>query len=507
MSEFLLKLEGISKNFVNVKALENVDLTLKKGEIISLAGSNGAGKSTLLKILYSIHRPNKGTVKINNKKIDISNISLNKKLPQNFKIALVPQEPKLVPDLSVLENVFLGAEIAGNFKLNNKKMTDICNEYLDILDYELNIGTKVKYLSRDQQGIVSIIKALIKKPNILCLDEVTACLCREEVSSLFEVVKRLKKQGISIIFISHKIKEMAELSDRVVVLKDGKNAGELVEDEIKADKIVDLMLGGRGYERQLLSDDDRSLQKVCLQVKNLQGRDQNKCRIKDISFKIYQGEIVGLAGLKGSGIDDVFEIIFGLQKKGKGTIELNNNKEYSPKNPAKAMKNNIGFIPKDRHKEGLALVRNITENISINELDHISNFIKMINYRVIENISKKYSEELNIVTPSVEQEVRKLSGGNQQKVLLAKWLYTDPDVLLINEPTRGVDIKVKNEIYNLLRKLKNQNKGILVHSPEVRELIKMCDRILILSSGEIIENIEHNDIKFNENYILQKINS
>jgi ribose transport system ATP-binding protein len=492
--EPLLELRKISKRFPGVNALKGVDFSIDGGEIVSLVGTNGAGKSTLSSIIAGIYTPDEGEILIEGKAVKI----LNPNIAEELGIGIVHQEPTLVPNMSVAANLFLNRERTkkGIF-LDYDEMKKESEKILQFLGFTIDTEELVGNLTLVEKEIVEIAKAMLTSPRILILDEVTAPLNKEEVEHLFKIIRDLKNKGLAIIFIGHRIKEIIDISDRIVVLRDGANAGELSKSEvnrigdISEKEVIRMMLGeiGDADIQDYCPDNKRYIKdEVLLKVKNL----SRKGSFKDINIELHSGEIVGLAGLKGSGITEFLNSLYGMLKTDSGEIYVKGSC-VKIDNPAQAIAKGIGFITNDRQKEGLALIRDVKENITISSLEYLSGKLKMLKTATLKMRSKEYVKALEIKTPFLEQEVQYLSGGNQQKIVIAKWLLRGLDILLIDEPTRGVDVKAKSEIYKLLINQKKQGKGIIVSSPEIRELLNICDRILIVVSGSIVCEINRFD--------------
>ena len=497
-NEALLSLKFISKSFPGVKALSNIDFSINEGEIISIVGQNGAGKSTLMSIIAGLQLPDEGEIYIDGKKVIISNAAI----ADGLRIGIVHQEPSLVSTMSVFSNIFLGREkLRSKVFLNFKKMKTESTRIMRQIGFNINPNSLIEDLNLVEREVVEIAKALLFNPRILILDEVTAPLGIQEVKNLFKLIRELKNKGIGIIFISHRLNEVIELSDKIVVIRDGKKVSELKqEDNISEKEIIRFMLDDRTIENLQINSSDRkgSDSRNLLRVSNL----TKNGLFNNINFELQGAEIIGLAGLKGSGVSEILRTIFGLIKKDSGTIFFKEEK-INIKNPQIAMQKGIGMITNDRHKEGLALIRSIEENITISSLDRLSNKISFLKPGLLKSESKIFVDSLKIKLKSLTQEVMFLSGGNQQKVVLAKLLLKDLQVIIVDEPTRGVDVDAKNEIHKFLLKLKEDNKGILITSPEIPELLKVCDKIIVISMGEIVRIINRDDSNFSEHDILE----
>jgi ribose transport system ATP-binding protein len=492
----LLQLKGICKDFHGVKALVDVDFSLRSGEVVSLIGQNGAGKSTLVSIIGGIYAQDAGDIVLDGRAVRMSSPGHAEELG----IGLVHQEPTLVQNMTIAANVFLNREhLKGGMLLDFRRMNEETAQVLAKLGFSLDPDRLVEDLRLVDKEAVEIAKAMLLRPRILILDEVTAPLNANEVEHLFQLVRELKANGIAIIFISHRLSEIVQLSDRIVVLRDGRNAGELRREHKPAEKdIIDLMLGGNEFRGEIANEASRVDATNKLTVKNLTRSEY----FRDVSFEVCAGEIVGLAGLKGSGITEIMKCIYGALRAEGGEVALQGGRAVI-RCPADAIGHGIGMITNDRQKEGLALRRGVGENITISSLDALSNRLKFFRHRTLEAQASRFVRSLEIKTPSLKHDVLALSGGNQQKVAIAKWLLRDLPFILVDEPTRGVDVKAQAEIHRLLVGLKHEGKGLLISSPEISELMKVCDRILIVASGRIASEIERGTPQFNEASILE----
>lgn len=502
MSKKLLEMKNIEKSFLGVPVLKKVDFSLDRGQVISIIGTNGAGKSTLSNIIAGVYGKDGGTVEIDGEQVDMRSPNDAEK----YGIGMVHQEPTLCENMRVYENIFLNREI--NKKsglLDREKMKEESRRVLSYLGFDIDVEEIVQNLSLVGKGVVSIAKAMLMNPKILILDEVTAPLNQKEVEHLFEVVCSLREKGLGIIYISHKIKEIVAISDEVVVLKDGENVGTFVakEEALSEKKIIHLMLGetegwqGEYSEKQLEQHQEETLLKL---------QDLSKDELyENISIDLHKGEIIGLAGLKGSGITELMFSVFGVLQPDSGEI-IKDGVAIKPATPKEAIRSGIGMITNDRQKEGAAIMLSVEDNITVASLDKMKQR-GMISGKKLLCATREYIDKLQIKTTGPKQAVQFLSGGNQQKVVVAKWLLKNAQVILIDEPTRGVDVKAKNEIYNLLITEKMQGKGIIVFSPETRELLNICDRILVLTAGKITSEINRADENFNEKGVMEAMHS
>lgn len=474
----LLKMSNITKDFPGVRALDRVSFEVKPGEVQALVGENGAGKSTLIKILAGVEKADAGEIYLHDKKTELH----SPRHAQNLGISVIYQEFNLVPQLSVSDNIFLGKEFSNRLGLiNQKRQKKLSADILSNLGIELNVELPVAKLSLAQQQMVEIAKAVSSEAVILAMDEPSATLTSSELSNLFALIRRLKASGMGVIYISHRLDEVFEIADRLTVLRDGMKIASLRIDEIDRESLIEVMVGRKiGDEfpkrRPAIKDE-------LLKVENLR-RDGV---IENISFTLRQGEILALTGLVGSGRTEVARTIFGADKLASGEIYLEG-KRLKIHSPSDAIKSGISLLSEDRKSEGLILNMNLRQNISLANLSTLTKlgFIKKSAER---QTAKEYISNLNIKTPSTEQLVRNLSGGNQQKVVLAKWLFTKAKVLIFDEPTRGIDVGSKVEIYNLINQLAERGLGILMISSELPEVLGMSDRILVMRQGRIVADL------------------
>ena len=474
MSEqFLLEMKGVCKSFPGVKALQNVSLQLRAGEVHALLGENGAGKSTLIKVLGGIYIAEEGEIYIEGKKVNINSVNDS----HENGVAIIHQELVLVPYMTVAENIFLGRE-HGKGKLINKE--SMIREAQTLLDqYEMNIDaeTLIKDLTIAQQQMVEIVKAISFNSKILVMDEPTSSISDKEVGFLFETMRTLTKKGVGIIYIYHKMSELEEICDRVTVMRDGEYVGTKVVKETCKDELVAMMVG-----RERTNYYTRDFQKpgeVILKCENI--ADGKMAR--GASFELRKGEIIGFAGLVGAGRSEVMKCIFGLTKGSTGDIYVEG-KKVEIKSPIDALKYGIALVPESRKTEGLYKVQSVKFNSTIEVLEQ---FIKVgrVDQDKEEAITQKYIDMMATKTPSQEQVIGNLSGGNQQKVMIGRWLATDPKILILDEPTRGVDVGAKSEIYAIMNELAKQGMSIIMISSELPEILNMSDRIYVMREGKI----------------------
>lgn len=482
MSEqVLLELKGISKTFPGVKALNDISFCVKKGHIHALVGENGAGKSTLIKILDGIYKSDAGTMMLAGK-------PLSPHTPleaQEQGISVVHQEIKLVETLSVAENIFLGRPKTSHNLIDWKKLNREAQVLLDSLEANLSPTTTVRNLSIAQKQMVEICKAMSSNVELLIMDEPSATLTTKEQEVLFRTMRTLKAKGVTIIYISHRLEEIFNLADEVTVLRDGCLVDTMPIDDIDRKRLISMMVG-RELENEYPKE-KIAVGEVLLEVKDV-------CRgrmVKNISFQLHRGEILGIAGLVGSGRTETARAIFGADKREKGTVVIKG-KELKKQTVTESIQNKIALVPEDRRSQGLILNMSVKENISLVGIDHILKK-KIINHGLEKNMAHDFINKLRIQTPDEEREVKNLSGGNQQKVVLSKWLAVDSDVIIFDEPTRGIDVGAKAEIYRLLVALAKAGKGIIMISSELPELLGMADRIIVMHEGRISGEILSND--------------
>ncbi len=486
----ILELKSISKYYPGVTALNNVSLSIRRGEIHALVGENGAGKSTLIKTCSGAIAPSAGEILINGKKFK----SMTPKLSEENGIGVIYQEFNLVGDLSVAENIFLGRAIRKGIVIDMKAMEQESQKILDSLHINISPKTLVKNLSVGYQQMVEIAKAMSQNAQVLIMDEPSAPLTSAEVENMFSVVDLLKEKGVSIIYISHRLEEIFRLSDRVTVLRDGEYVTTLDTDKTNEDELVKYMVGRQLTEIYPARKEGCIKDEVIFEAVDVCGNGDT-----NISFKLHKGEVLGLGGLVGAGRTELAELIFGMKTKTAGKF-FYKGKEVNPRSPKDAIDIGIGLVPEDRKAKGALLTLSIRENINMSIYSRISK-CTVINQKTEHETAQKYKEEISIKTPNLEQLVKNLSGGNQQKVILAKWLAADSELLIFDEPTRGIDVGAKQEIYILINTLVEQGKSVLMISSEMEELMGMSDRIIILAEGNITGELCKGD--FNQETIMK----
>ncbi|WP_069999707.1 sugar ABC transporter ATP-binding protein [Cellulosilyticum sp. I15G10I2] len=469
----LLVMKGIDKQFPGVYALKSVDFDLRAGEVHALLGENGAGKSTLIKILGGIYTIDQGEIFVEGKQVAIHSV----KDAQANGISIIHQELVLVPYMTVAENIFLGRESINAVRFVNKQdMIRKTEELLNAFGLDIKATAKVGSLTTANQQMVEIIKAISFNARIIVMDEPTSSLSEKEVSHLFETIKRLKSQGVGIIYISHRMSELMEITDRVTVMRDGEYIGTKMTSETTNDELIAMMVGRELTHYYTRTYNNPS--ETVLDVKNL-----NAGFLKDINFELKKGEILGFAGLVGAGRSEVMKCIFGIDPITLGEIWVNGRK-VAIKNPNDAIGYGIGLIPENRKEEALFLQRSVKFNMTIKVLEQ---FIKgiFVNINKENEIAHKYVEGMSVKTPHLNQLAGHLSGGNQQKIVIGRWLATQPKILILDEPTRGVDVGAKAEIYAIMNELVKNGVSIIMISSELPEVINMSDRVVVMCNGRI----------------------
>ena len=484
--EYVLELKNIYKSFPGVKVLEDVTLQVRPGEVHALMGENGAGKSTLMKILMGIYKADQGSIFLEGKETVIH----GPKDAMSKGISMIHQELNTVLDMEVAENVFVGRELLkkGFEKL---KIVDIARmreetcKYFREMNIDIDPRAKMRTLSVAEMQLVEIVKAISLNSRIIVMDEPTSAITEKEATVLFAQIERLKKQGVAIIYISHKMDEIFRISDTITVLRDGQWIGTKPAKELDNDMLIKMMVGRELTD--IYPKDPVEIGDVILEVKNLsRGK-----KVRDASFSLRKGEVLGIAGLVGAGRSELVETIFGLYPKTGGQIFLHG-KEVHIKSAADAIKNKMALITEDRKQTGLNLIVSVKENIASVSIGKLSNH-GIVNDKKINEVSEKYIKELKIKTPDGNAIVGNLSGGNQQKVVLAKWLLDEPDIIIFDEPTRGIDIGAKRDIYLLINNLAKEGKAVIVISSEMAEVMGICDRILVMAEGRINGEVQREE--------------
>lgn len=482
MKDYILRLDNITKEYPGVTALRDVNIEFEKGKIHALVGENGAGKSTLIKLLTGAVDKTSGKIYYKGKELD--NNSPTKSL--NLGIIPVYQELNMIPTLSVCDNIFYGHEKVKGIVLDKKYMSEKTEDLLRQVGLNVSPKRKVGDIGIGNQQLVEISKALIKEVEVLILDEPTASLTDIEIENLFRIMETLKERGISIIYISHRLDEILQMSDTITVLRDGQVIDTKPVSELDEKKLIKLMVGGE------LSRSRTSEEKIIKREKVLELKNVSTDKIKNISFHLLEGEILGIAGLIGSGRTELAQAIFGIDKITFGEIFMKG-KLKKFKSPKDAVEEDIAFITEDRKSLGLMLDLSVLENVTYSTLQDISKneiIDKVEEKRIVEEILEK----LNVKYSSLEEKVLNLSGGNQQKIVIAKWLLSDASIFIFDEPTRGIDVGSKEEIYSILRNLVEEGKSIILISSETEEIINITDRVMVMSKGEIVSEYKPKDL-------------
>ena len=474
--KYVLEMENISKEFPGVKALDDVQLKLKPGTVHALMGENGAGKSTLMKCLFGIYEKNSGKILLDGVEV---NFKSTKEALENG-VSMVHQELNQVLQRNVLDNIWLGRYPMKGFFIDEKKMyNDTINIFKD-LDIKVDPKKKVADLPIAERQMIEIAKAVSYKSKVIVMDEPTSSLTEKEVEHLFRIIKKLKESGVGIIYISHKMEEIKMISDEITILRDGKWISTNDVSKISTDQIISMMVGRDLTER--FPKKDNKAKEMILQVKNLTALNQPS--IQDVSFELYKGEILGIAGLVGSKRTEIVETIFGMRPKEHGEILLHG-KSVKNKSPEDAIKNGFALVTEERRSTGIFSMLDVAFNSVISNLDRYKNKFKLLKNKDIEKDTKWIVDSMRVKTPSYSTKIGSLSGGNQQKVIIGRWLLTKPEVLMLDEPTRGIDVLAKYEIYQLMIDLAKKDKGIIMISSEMPELLGVTDRILVMSNGRV----------------------
>lgn len=468
-------MEGISKEFPGVKALDNTKFYLRKGSVHALMGENGAGKSTLMKCLFGVYSEDSGSIYIEGKKISFDGPA------QALKngVAMVHQELNQVLQRDVADNIWLGRYPKKGISIDRKKMIEETEKIFEELEIDVNPRVKMSRLSVSKRQMVEIAKAVSYDAKILVLDEPTSSLNETEVNHLFKIIRKLREKGCGVIYISHKMEEIHAICDEVTIMRDGKWVATEKTSDITTDKIIKLMVG-RDLSSRFPPKTNKPSE-VILEIKNLSG--MYPPAIKDVSFELKKGEILGVAGLVGSRRSELLETIFGIAKKKSGEIYLHSELKEN-KNPAYSIKNGFALITEERRATGIFENLNIEFNAVISNIKNYSR-LGVLKNRSIKGATKWVIDSMRVKTPSEKVQIRTLSGGNQQKVIIGRWLLTEPEILLLDEPTRGIDVGAKYEIYQLIIDLANKKKGVIMVSSEMPELLGICDRILVMSNGRV----------------------
>ena len=471
----LVEIKDVSKHFPGVKALDHVSLSIRRGEVHALSGENGAGKSTLIKILTGVYTYDEGSIIFDGSPVAFKSTNES----QKAGIGSVYQELNMIPYLSVAENIYIGDYPMGKTGIDWKELYENAQKQLDSLNIDVDAKKQLNELSTAQQQMVSIVRAVSRDCKLIILDEPTSSLDTKEVKTLFSLVRQLKEKGVAFIFITHRMEEIYQICDRITVLKDGQFIGTYQAEDLNQYQLVTLMVGREiTQQRKQTYFSPEKDQNYVVEVRNL----AKKPKVKDVSFGISRGEIVGLAGLLGSGRTEVAEMLFGSEMPDAGEILYEGilQKNISP---TKAVRAGLAFCTENRRLDGIVPNMSVKNNIVLACMKQISRLGFVISRKRLALVNR-YIEELRIKTPTPEQRIRNLSGGNQQKALLARWMATNPKLIILDEPTRGIDVGAKQEVERLVQQIASQGIGVLLISSEIPELVRNCDRVIVLREGE-----------------------
>ena len=483
MGEIILTMKGIDKRFPGVHALNQVDLEIRKGEVLALMGENGAGKSTLMKVLTGIYHKDEGTITYEGREVEYN----NPREAQNDGIVIVHQELNMVGHLTVAQNIFIGREPKHGFIIDDAKMNNDAAKLFEQLKIDIDPKETVSRLTVGKQQMCEIAKAISHKAKIIVFDEPTAALTESEIEQLFKIIRDLRDSGMGIVYISHRMDEIKQITDRVTVMRDGCYVGTLITADTTKEEIINMMVGRVIFEEPKSHSMVAPDAPVVLKVEHLNaGR-----LVQDVSFELHRGEILGFSGLMGAGRTETARALFGADPKQSGEIYING-KKVDIQTPEQAVAAGIGYLSEDRKRYGLVLKKTVAENSTLACLPEYCSggFIQKGKEK---SVSEEYVKLLKTKTPSVEQLVVNLSGGNQQKVVIAKWLIGDSDILIFDEPTRGIDVGAKQEIYELMNRLVKEGKSIIMISSEMTEILRMSDRIVVMCEGRVTGELDIQD--------------
>jgi len=482
MSEAIVMMEGIEKSFPGVHALNQCRFNLYPGEIHALVGENGAGKSTLMKVLAGVYKKDAGSILYKGSEVEIP----TPRSALHSGISMIHQELNLMPHLTVAQNIFIGREPRRTlpFILDEKEINAKTDQLFAMMHLKLDASTKVADLTVAKQQMVEIAKALSFESEVLIMDEPTAALTETETEELFRIIRQLRDQGVGVVYISHRLEELKQISDRVTVMRDGRYIDTVSTQEVEINRIISMMVGRTIYEAAPELPESPNLE-VVLEVKNLNRGNQ----LKDINFSLKKGEILGFAGLIGAGRTEVARAIFGADPIDSGDIYVSG-KKVRIKTPRDAVRHGIGYLSEDRKRYGLTLKMNVENNIVLASFEKFLGMLGWVNNTRTRQTAEHHIRALSIKTPSLQQIIRNLSGGNQQKVVIGKWLTADTDILIFDEPTRGIDVGAKSEIYRLLNDLAKQGKSIIMISSELPEILRMSHRVIVMCEGRITGELD-----------------
>ena len=474
MGEVILTMKGIDKSFPGVHALDHVDLEVRKGEVHALMGENGAGKSTLMKVLTGIYKKDSGTITYEGKEVEFHNT----REAQDAGVVIVHQELNMLGHLTVAQNIFIGREFKKGISIDDKKMNEEARKLFDRMHIDIDPTETMSRLTVGKQQMCEIAKAISHEAKVIIFDEPSAALTEAEIEELFKIIRDLRDQGLGIVYISHRMDEIKVITDRVTVMRDGAYVGTLITKDSTKDDIINMMVGRVIYEDPKTKNMTPPGAPVVLKVEHLNAGKM----VQDVSFELHKGEVLGFSGLMGAGRTETMRALFGTDPIDSGDIYVNG-KKVTIKSPQDAVKNGIGYLSEDRKRFGIVVQKTVAENTTMADLDEFSNG-PFINKKKEKEVAEKFVKSLATKTPSVDQLVVNLSGGNQQKVVIAKWLTRNCDILIFDEPTRGIDVGAKNEIYKLMNQLAAEGKAIIMVSSEMTEILRMSDRIVVMCEGK-----------------------
>ncbi len=473
MGEVILTMKDIDKSFPGVHALDHVNLEVKKGEVHALMGENGAGKSTLMKVLTGIYSKDSGSITYEGKEVTFT----NPREAQAAGIVIVHQELNMMNHLTVAQNIFIGREMMNGKLINDKKMNEEAKKLFERLNIDIDPAETMGNLTVGKQQMCEIAKAISHEAKVIIFDEPSAALTEAEIEQLFKIIRDLREKGLGIVYISHRMDEIKVITDRVTVMRDGAYVGTLITKESTKDDIINMMVGRVIYEEPKTESNVKKDAPVVLRVEHLNAGKM----VRDVSFELHKGEILGFSGLMGAGRTETARALFGADPKDSGEIFVNG-KKVEIKTPQDAVEHGIGYLSEDRKRYGIVVGKSVAENSTMATMEQ---FVKgiFINKKKENEVALKYVKSLKTKTPSVDQLVVNLSGGNQQKVVIAKWLVRNCDILIFDEPTRGIDVGAKSEIYHLMNELVEEGKSIIMISSEMSEVLRMSDRIIVMCEG------------------------
>lgn len=485
MGEVILTMKDIDKSFPGVHALDHVNFEVKRGEVHALMGENGAGKSTLMKVLTGIYQKDSGSIQYKGQETEFRSA----KEAQDAGVVIVHQELNMVGDLTVAQNIFIGREPKKGLRIDDKKMIEDSKKLFSDLNIDIDPREKMKNLTVGKQQMCEIAKAISHNAEVIIFDEPSAALTEKEIADLFVIIRDLRAKDLGIVYISHRMDEIKVITDRVTVMRDGGYVGTLITADSTKEDIINMMVGRVIYEDPKQHSMVAPDAPVVLKVEHLNAGKM----VQDVSFELHKGEILGFSGLMGAGRTETARALFGADPKQSGKISVADKngqlREVTINSPQDAVKYGIGYLSEDRRRYGVVVQKSVTENTTLATMEEYTNGI-FINKSKEKKVTQKYIDELATKTPNAEQLVVNLSGGNQQKVVIAKWLTRDSDILIFDEPTRGIDVGAKNEIYKLMNKLAAEGKSIIMISSEMTEILRLSDRIIIMCEGKVTGNID-----------------